>query len=242
MEKELDFTGITELQSYVYRLIDPRNGATFYVGKGKDNRVFAHVKDELEIKDNPSDEDDDNVSAKIKTIKEIRNAGLQVIHVIHRHGMDENTAFEVEGALIDAYPECTNAQGGHGSNDRGPMHATQIIETYKVEEIIFKHEKVMMINVNNSAVNRDGSIYEAVRSSWKLKVERARQAELVLAVSQGIVLDTFVPEKWKATKGKRFEFDGVQAEDSIRAIYNRKRVPESYRKKGAANPIRYTWA
>ncbi len=29
-----------ELKYYVYRLIDPRNGQTFYVGKGKNNRVL----------------------------------------------------------------------------------------------------------------------------------------------------------------------------------------------------------
>ena len=32
-----------ELKYYVYRLVDPRNGQTFYVGKGKNNRVFAHA-------------------------------------------------------------------------------------------------------------------------------------------------------------------------------------------------------
>ena len=35
---------IKELNYYVYRLIDPRNGETFYVGKGKGNRVFEHLK------------------------------------------------------------------------------------------------------------------------------------------------------------------------------------------------------
>lgn len=33
-------TGVAErLRTYVYRLIDPRNGETFYVGKGRGNWV-----------------------------------------------------------------------------------------------------------------------------------------------------------------------------------------------------------
>ena len=31
-----------KLMFYVYRLVDPRNGETFYVGKGVGNRVFQH--------------------------------------------------------------------------------------------------------------------------------------------------------------------------------------------------------
>lgn len=32
------------LNYYVYCLQDPRSNHIFYVGKGKDNRVFEHVK------------------------------------------------------------------------------------------------------------------------------------------------------------------------------------------------------
>ena len=40
--------GVAEqLKWYVYRLIDPRNGETFYVGKGRGNRVsLSHAKGE----------------------------------------------------------------------------------------------------------------------------------------------------------------------------------------------------
>lgn len=130
---------LNELKYYVYRLIDPRNGVTFYVGKGKGNRVFQHIRqtEDFEITDDLSD--------KIKTINEIHNAGLEVIHIIHRHGMDEDTALHVEAALIDAYPGITNIIGGYGS-DFSPMNSKQIIERYKTEVANVEH-KVLMITI-----------------------------------------------------------------------------------------------
>ena len=35
---------VSELGSYVYMLKDPRNDSMFYVGKGRGNRVFDHVR------------------------------------------------------------------------------------------------------------------------------------------------------------------------------------------------------
>src|SRR5687768_13821500 len=105
-----------KLKFYVYRLIDPRNGETFYVGRGKDNRVFAHIREEV---------GGDELDNKLKRIREIRLAGLEVAHVIHRHGLDERTAIEVEAALIDAYPGLTNLVGGAGSIDCGVMHSRE---------------------------------------------------------------------------------------------------------------------
>ena len=32
---------------YVYGLIDPRTNQLFYIGKGKDNRVFEHEKESI---------------------------------------------------------------------------------------------------------------------------------------------------------------------------------------------------
>ena len=93
-----------QLKNYVYRLIDPRNGNTFYVGKGKGDRVFAHVADALKDYngENYTDKDEDDVSLKVKTIREIKLSGLDVIHVIHRYGLTAKEAFEVEADRIQA--------------------------------------------------------------------------------------------------------------------------------------------
>lgn len=59
------------LKWYVYRLIDPRNGRTFYGGKGKENRVFAHaagVPDGDAVVSHPV----------LQRIKEVQMAGLAV--------------------------------------------------------------------------------------------------------------------------------------------------------------------
>lgn len=67
VKRQVSFCGVADhLKWYVYRLIDPRNGETFYVGKGRGNRVFEHSKGALSA---PKDED--VVDLKLQRIKEI---------------------------------------------------------------------------------------------------------------------------------------------------------------------------
>ena len=167
---------IKELKYYVYRLIDPRNGETFYVGKGSGDRIFCHMKGDL------AEKDSDELDNKIQKIRDIHNAGLEVIHVIHRHGMDESTALEVEASLIDAYPGITNIQGGKGSNDYGPMNAKEIIDKYEAAEADFEHN-CLMITINRSA--SELSIYSATRYAWKISKDRVKKVKYVLSVIQG---------------------------------------------------------
>jgi hypothetical protein len=229
-----------KLKTYVYRLIDPRNGETFYVGKGRGNRLFAHIRAEQDL-------EGDDLDNKLKRIREIRLAGLEVLHVIHRHGMDDKTAFEVEAALIDAYPGLTNVAGGTGSDDYGPMHAKEIIRRYLAEPAVFRH-KALLISINRSAT--ETSLYEAVRYAWKISKSRAKQAEVILATLQGLIVGAFVADEWLDATAENFPgregvpgrvgFVGREAPDDIKALYVGKRVPDEYRR-GPANPIRYTW-
>jgi uncharacterized protein len=247
MEKQKQFSEFVahKLGHYVYRLIDPRNGTTFYVGRGRGNRVFSHAAGQ----ENPTDSED-NEALKLRTIWAIRNAGFEVQHVIHRHGMDEDTAREVEAALIEAYTGVTNIQGGFDGS-RGVMHAEEVIRVYEAPEAEFQHN-VILINVNRSSEDQD--LLDAVRYAWRIAPLKARRFDYVLAVRRGLIIGAFTATEWlPATKENfpdfnrdgygpregRYGFRGCEAPEDVKQLYLQKRVPDEHRKPGAANPIRY---
>ena len=232
-----------KLGYYVYRLVDPRNGETFYVGKGQGNRIFDHIKGKL------LEKEFDNLSAKMQIIHGIHNAGLEVIHIIHLHKLTETEADKVEAALIDAYYGLSNLQKGMGSRDYGPMNSQEIINLYAAPEAVIIH-KVILITINRTASELE--YYNATRAAWKLKIERAQRTEYVLAVERGLIVDVFQPTEWKIAmlsdfpdigedRLDRIGFIGVRTDDSILAQYVNKQVPEKYRKRGAANPVKYSY-
>jgi hypothetical protein len=233
------------LKWYVYRLIDPRNGETFYVGKGRGDRVFQHSKGALS-----ATKDEDTADLKLQRIKDIGAAGLEAAHVIHRHGIEsEDLAFEIEAALIDAYPGLTNRVGGCGAGDYGSRHVEEIIAEYEAKPFEAR-EPLILISIAKSYEDAGKSIYDAVRGCWKIDANRARRFNLVLAHRRGIVLGAFRPTEWlPATKTSfpwldddipgRFGFVGEPAENATAKLYIGMRVPDAYRAKGAANPVRF---
>ncbi len=102
---------IENLGHYVYLLEDPRSSKVFYVGKGSGNRVFEHLATAC-LNDTETAKADKN-----ETIREIIAAGLEPKTSILRHGLEEDTAFELEASLIDflGIDDLTNLQGGHHS-------------------------------------------------------------------------------------------------------------------------------
>ena len=241
-----------QLGYYVYRLIDPRTGLTFYVGKGKGNRVFAHANDALKNYEGQKyiikDVDDDE-SAKIKQIRSIRNSGLDVIMVIHRYGMDEQTAYEVESALIDCYSGLTNEQAGHDS-DRGVNNVEAIqmvLDLAEFDDSAATENEYMIIKIRQEVIDMNGNdVYEAVRKAWRLDPNKAGKYKYVLASRSGEVVGIFKNVRWySAPDSDKYMFDAEEvtsdsAEDKlILERYLHKRLPKRYMKKGASNPILY---
>lgn len=234
---------IEQLQYYVYRLIDPRNGQTFYVGKGKGNRLFAHANDALKDYEGEkyTDKDEDDVTAKIQQIRDIRNAGLEVIHIIQRYGMTEKEAFEVEAALIDCFAGLTNLQTGH-SSDRGVNNADVLQRDLSLGEFEdVENLKYCIIKIRDAVLNERGSVYETVRRAWKVNKTRIAKIPYVLVSLNGVIVDVFIVEKWYEEEGTsgRYMFDGIQAPDEIRNLFVHKRLPKHYMKKGMASPVLY---
>jgi hypothetical protein len=156
MQRDKFPIGVAEkLGFYVYRLIDPRNGETFYVGKGKDDRIFQHAKGVLSA----DISDEDAADLKLQRIKDISAAGLEVGHVIHRHDIEsEELAFQIEAAVMDAFPGLSNEVGGHGSGDYGVRHVEELITEYAAEEFEPK-EKLILISIAKSYEEEGRDIY-----------------------------------------------------------------------------------
>ena len=257
-----------ELGDYVYRLIDPRNGETFYVGKGQGNRVFDHAKGEIEklkkSQNNESESTETNqTNFKEERIKSILAEKLEVGHIIHRHKIPKDAVFHVEAAVMDSFPGLTNLQSGYMSNETGPMSIEQIKRKYDLPEIEIEEEKdkILLINVNSLEENNDEEkIKEQVECAWRVDTKKAERADFVLAVQRGICIGAFKNNNWipatesefprlgKDVPGRYgFKAEWLSGEELTRFCGKRlgggmlsgKRIPKDYQHD--QNPIRYTY-
>ncbi len=191
-----------DLGNYVYRLIDPRNGETFYVGKGTGDRVFQHALGKLES-DVAPDEGSDDLKSQI--INGIHFAGLNVVHVIHRHNLRNDVILDVEAALIDAYPGLSNIQGGRGSHEYGPMHVQQIMNKYDLPELDQNPDaRLILISINRLQSKIPDEIYKQVRFAWRVDLNRVRKADYVLAVVRGVIVGVFIAKRWDVAIQENF--------------------------------------
>lgn len=201
---------IQELGYYVYIYSDPDTLKPFYIGKGKGNRCFNHLFQEGDAE-------------KIKKIQELKEQGKMPIIEILIFGVDE---------LYNRF-------------NRDELSREDITEN------------VMFIKVNRYYYGMtDFQLYDQTRRSWKVNEGRVKQVEYAFAIYEGLVLEVYKIAGWfpahttynsipvsediimHDVEGKRLEFVGQVADDSIRKKYVGKSVTSFY-KKGEQNPIKY---
>lgn len=237
-----------QLKCYVYIYSHPETGEIFYIGKGKGNRVFNHLKDQSE-------------SNKVKYIENLKRQGLEPKIEILIHGLDDdNIALNVESSLIDliGINNLTNKQSGYKSASFGRMSIDQINSLYNKQPVNID-DSVLLIRINQAFrySMTKVELYDYTRGRWKLNPIRAKNAKYAFAVYQGVVQEVYEVFDWHkagTTEGRpinedeglnspegligRFEFSGAVASKEIRKKYRLMSV-EHYFRKGNSNPIMY---
>lgn len=124
-------------QFYVYRLIDPRFGSVFYVGKGQGQRAWSHQA--RVIAGNY-----DGNSAKADIILAIVEAGLSVkVEIVERFA-DADDALDLEYRLIEESPHLTNDRRGFNSGAQVEARLKRLREakTLRLERAVREAEMI----------------------------------------------------------------------------------------------------
>ena len=239
-----------KLKYYVYLLIDPETDEPFYIGKGKDNRVFDHLSCALGT---------EHETDKYNEIRRIIDSGQSVKHLIVRHGLTEKNAFEIESALIDTFkfiPKFNhfikgNIQGGVKSIEKGLMTTSEIVRLYNAEALDEIGEDCVIININKTYKRGAGknAIYEATKEIWDIKERRREKIKYVLSEYRGLIVEVFKVIKWYGKergynpKAKKYGqtyigygFEGEIAEINIRDKYVNKSIAKN-KKRGFSGVI-----
>ena len=107
-------------QWYVYELVDPRDGQTFYIGKGKGSRCHEHEREALK----------GVCSEKCQRIRDVIDSGLRIVINKVAEFWDEEAAYECEAERIaEGWDYLTNVMPGgmggrSGERDRPYVEPT----------------------------------------------------------------------------------------------------------------------
>lgn len=234
----------TKLHSYVYLLRHPDPpGRVFYIGRGRGDRVFQHLRD---TSDHP----------RAKVIADLRAAGKEPVLELLRSNLTEREAQLVEASCIDllgiGQGRLTNLVRGDHKGSFGLVNVETLIETEKAKRVKVIHP-ALLIRINQ--LFRDDmteiELYEATRGVWKLGPKR-QDAVFAMAVYRGLVKEVYQIKQWHPagttaykTRAKkdvscddRVEFTGTRAPDEIRRRYLGRSV-KGHIRKGNRSPCIY---
>ena len=96
---------------YVYSLTDPTTGEVFYIGKGNNNRLYAHEKEALR----------GMAGAKCDRIRTILGMGRSIQYSILGEYNTNKEAYAAEKCFIASHEGLTNIMAGGGGERTSPQ-------------------------------------------------------------------------------------------------------------------------
>lgn len=112
-------------------------------------------------------------------------------------------------------------------------------------DLTYQPYRILALTITWPLDNR--TVYEAVSGNWNMNIERAKKADIVLAVYKGEIIGIFKPEQWidgepthpkpEGLERHWVKFTGTEVTDPdiLKKYLNKKLM----KKIGEANPVRY---
>ena len=136
----------TKIMYYVYCYIDPRNDQPFYVGKGKQDRAFTHIKHTKKERKNK------NTTRFLNKLEKMINDGvIPKVIFLAQNIQDEKVAYDIEESFIKKYGRVgyeedgvllNICEGARPPNHKGKTY--QDIYGDKADEQIEKRRKIQI--------------------------------------------------------------------------------------------------
>lgn len=179
---------------YVYRLTDPRDGSTFYIGKGTRKRAWSHEPDARagRIGNRP----------KHNRIMAIVGAGLAVGVEIVANFQDDRLAYAHEWDLIQNASDLTNIIGANAKDSEPPPTPDEI----RLARVEAKRQQVLNLRNRQHAKFIDGfpARMQGKASEWVKSLEPETIGVRVKRLaSPAAPLEVVVPEKKRKRKLRR---------------------------------------
>ncbi len=230
------------LRYYVYLYVDPRNDEVFYVGKGKGNQAFSHLKARTDHE-------------KVRVLRELAKLNLEPQIEILKYGLTEAEAFHFEANAKEILRMNKLKKNNHGQRKKHGLRGNwkDVAAQLEARQVNLAEPGVLILI---SRAFRYGmtpqELYDVTRSAWKVG-EKREKAEYAFAVYRGIVREVYKISRWvpggttmqtgdkegqRKDELDRWEFVGKVADDVVRKRYLGKSV-RHYFSPGAQNPIQY---
>ena len=200
---------------YVYELIDPRNGLSFYVGKGKNDRMYDHERDTINKK----------LFYKNRylffKIRKILTSGLSIKYNKILENIDEKTALAEEIIQIKNYGRknngtgilCNMTDGGEGTSGYIVSKDMRLTRSNKQKEYLNKNP-----DAKKKLIDRLNKIrFEATKKS----IEKISKTYSIVDINDKIItitnlngfskLNNLSPSKmWKLVSGRKNKYRGYK--------------------------------
>ncbi len=120
----------TDCTYYVYALIDPRDNQPFYIGKGKNKRMYNHKREAMIGKTSNAE--------KATRIRRIIDSGRDVVYQIIKGDLSEQEAFRLEKqTILDiGLDNLTNASRGNDPEAKYRFQAAAMLRRLVPFEIL----------------------------------------------------------------------------------------------------------